>query len=271
MTFDGNYVDEGRSVRQTHNGGYILAGYTDSFGAGGYDFYLIHVAAETPILTLTPDSTTIIIPSGGGSFTFELEIINGTTANYIIDVSTDVTMPNGSIYPLLSRDGINLISGMTITRNLTQFVPPAAPAGNYIYNGYIYDHNTGELLAEDCFPFTKLPGDNSNFPYQSWEVEGWDEEEPVVIATPSGFVLYSAYPNPFNHSTVISFDLRDASFVELMVYDIQGREVARLVEGFQPAGVYERTFDGFELSSGIYFARFQAGDFHQVQKLLLVK
>ena len=56
-----------------------------------------------------------------------------------------------------------------------------------------------------------------------------------------------------------------------MVYDVMGREVGRLVDGYRSAGVYEVTFDGSGLGSGVYFVRMQAGDFMQTKKLLLVR
>ena len=89
--------------------------------------------------------------------------------------------------------------------------------------------------------------------------------------SPCEFALLPAYPNPFNPSTVLSFELPDASFVELIIYDIQGREVARLMDGFRSAGVHEAVFDGGELASGVYFAKLTAVDYQQTQKLLLIK
>lgn len=83
--------------------------------------------------------------------------------------------------------------------------------------------------------------------------------------------LLSCYPNPFNNSTSISFDLADACYVELLVYDVTGREVAKLVNGFQAAGAYEVAFGGNDLSSGIYFAQMQAGKYNKTVKLFLIK
>lgn len=83
--------------------------------------------------------------------------------------------------------------------------------------------------------------------------------------------IASIHPNPFNPETVITFELPAAGKVSLVIYDLQGREAARLVDGFQPAGIHRMTFDGSRLSSGVYFARLTAGNFQQTQKLLLVK
>ena len=79
------------------------------------------------------------------------------------------------------------------------------------------------------------------------------------------------FPNPFNPSTVLSYLLQDASYVNLTVYDNTGRQVAELVDDWRDAGVYELTFDASSLPSGIYFARIEAGNFTAARKLVLVK
>ena len=83
--------------------------------------------------------------------------------------------------------------------------------------------------------------------------------------------LLPVYPNPFNSETNLLFSLPKAGKVTLAIYNIQGREVARLINGFQPAGTYQRTFDATDLSSGVYFACLKADGFSQTRKLLLIK
>ncbi|MBM4166513.1 MAG: T9SS type A sorting domain-containing protein [Ignavibacteria bacterium] len=97
---------------------------------------------------------------------------------------------------------------------------------------------------------------------------GVNEREPGV---PSGYSLYTNYPNPFNPTTKIAFDLPNASNVTLKVYDITGKEVATLFDGYQQAGKYEATFDASKLASGIYVAKMQAGTFTASQKMILTK
>ncbi|HEX7344300.1 MAG TPA: T9SS type A sorting domain-containing protein, partial [bacterium] len=79
------------------------------------------------------------------------------------------------------------------------------------------------------------------------------------------------FPNPFNPTTTIRFELRDASFVRLGVYDISGRLVMELANGWREAGVQEVTFDGSKLASGIYVYRIAAGDFSASGKMMLMK
>jgi tetratricopeptide (TPR) repeat protein len=93
------------------------------------------------------------------------------------------------------------------------------------------------------------------------------KEEAIVTETK----LFANYPNPFNPSTVIKYQLADASQVSLKVYDVMGREVATLVNGFQNAGSYNVTFNANGLSSGIYFYKLNANGKQLINKMLLMK
>ena len=88
---------------------------------------------------------------------------------------------------------------------------------------------------------------------------------------PATFKLYANYPNPFNPTTVISYQLAVNSRVDMKVYDSVGREVATLVEGERPAGSYSVEWDGAEYASGSYFYQLRAGDFAQTRRMILLK
>jgi hypothetical protein len=90
-------------------------------------------------------------------------------------------------------------------------------------------------------------------------------------AVAAEFALEQNYPNPFNPVTTISFSLAERSLVILAVYDLTGREMARLVNEERDAGSYAVTFDGGALPTGVYFYRLQAGSFAAVRKLVLMK
>ncbi len=79
------------------------------------------------------------------------------------------------------------------------------------------------------------------------------------------------YPNPFNPSTTIRYELPHSTQVYLAVYNTLGQRIATLVQGPQEAGTYEVKFDGSNLASGAYFYRLQAGSFVLTKKLLLMK
>lgn len=89
--------------------------------------------------------------------------------------------------------------------------------------------------------------------------------------TPASYSLKPNFPNPFNPSTTISYTLPASGEISLTVYDISGREIARLYDGYHSAGSYKAVFDGGNLPSGVYFARLTARDFTQTQKMLLLK
>ncbi|MCB1060090.1 MAG: T9SS type A sorting domain-containing protein [Calditrichaeota bacterium] len=94
-------------------------------------------------------------------------------------------------------------------------------------------------------------------------------QETFGIAT--GFALHENYPNPFNPSTTIAFNLPEAVRVKLVVYDVIGKEVARLLDGESGAGLHTVVFDGRALPSGVYFYRLEAGALVDTRKMVLMK
>jgi polyhydroxybutyrate depolymerase len=85
------------------------------------------------------------------------------------------------------------------------------------------------------------------------------------------FELSANYPNPFNPITTIRYRLPEKSYVVLKVFDLLGREIAKLVDSEKPAGEYSNKFDGSALSSGIYFYRLLADQYSETRKMLLLK
>ena len=102
------------------------------------------------------------------------------------------------------------------------------------------------------------------------------EYQPAMVET---YVLYQNYPNPFNPNTIIRYQLPSASYIELKVFDVLGREVANLISEEQISGMYEVEFNAAGLPSGFYIYRIQAVDpssgsgtgFIQSKKMILLK
>jgi hypothetical protein len=90
-------------------------------------------------------------------------------------------------------------------------------------------------------------------------------------ATVNEYRLYANYPNPFNPSTTIAFDLVEAGHVDLRVYDIMGREVAVLVNGTLSSGRHREVFEAKDLPSGLYMYKLTAGNFVDMKKMILLK
>jgi len=93
----------------------------------------------------------------------------------------------------------------------------------------------------------------------------------VLDTKPSRFALNSAYPNPFNPSTTLSWKLEAASEMTLRVMDVRGREVARLVEGSSGPGQFSMSWDASDLSSGVYFIQLITPNETAIQKVMLLK
>jgi hypothetical protein len=85
------------------------------------------------------------------------------------------------------------------------------------------------------------------------------------------YSLKQNWPNPFNPSTTISFNIRTRSYVTLRVFDIIGREVTTLVSNVLSAGPHSYQWDPHDLPSGVYFYRLQAGSFVETRKLMLLR
>ncbi len=270
----GNDRDYCYSVRQNSDGGYILAGYTSSFGAGGYDCWMVRFEPDevpTIDLSLTPHNPPIQIPASGGNLLFDATIINSTSSGMNFDAWTQVILPSGMTFgPLIQRNNLSIPAGATIMRVVTQTVPGGAPTGNYTYLGYVGDYPLN-VLDSDQFNFEKLAGESAENTHQGWDISGWfGDDESASILNPS-FLILNSYPNPFNPSTALSYKLQAASKVKLAVYDITGREVATLVDGCLPEGAHHAIFDGRELASGVYFARLKINGDVYTNKLVLLK
>jgi hypothetical protein len=94
----------------------------------------------------------------------------------------------------------------------------------------------------------------------------------IAMEKPTKFSVDN-YPNPFNPSTVIRYNLPKAGFVTLRICDVLGKEIATLVDEYKEAGSYNVEFSAekYNLSSGIYLYALKAGEYYSVRKMLLTK
>ena len=100
--------------------------------------------------------------------------------------------------------------------------------------------------------------------------------ETIEAAQPQSFALEQNYPNPFNSGTVIRFALPQSAPVELVLFNLAGQQVAKLIESERPAGVSVVQWNGMDaeghnLASGVYLYRLQAGSTVETRKLLLLR
>ena len=222
---------------------------------------------------LTPAGPPIQIPANGGSFDFNIAVENLETTAQVCDIWTMITLPNGNQNgPILNVSDVTLNGSSLIDRDRIQNIPAGAPAGSYTYDAYI-GYYPSLVIGEDHFDFEKLTTADGSVLVTTWECFGESFEKPELSEqiVAADHILFSVYPNPFNPETNFNFNIAAAGYVNLTVYDVQGRVAAGIIDGWHSPGNYTLKFDGRNLASGIYFAKLQTGEFSKTQKLMLIK
>jgi len=154
---------------------------------------------------------------------------------------------------------------------------PLAPVEVAWYDTYKRDNSTDYLgcWGVFMFPSGKIIGSDTDSGLYviktNFTMTGTGGYTGNVI--PEKFLLEQNYPNPFNPNTKINFSLPSNSAVSLQIYDIEGREVAELINDRRDAGKYEINFDAakYGLSSGMYFYTLSSDRFSETKKMILVK
>ena len=240
------------SIIQTNDGGYALTGSSASFGAGGYDAYIVKLDSSGMIQWNRTfggpfdDEANSIIQTLDGGFA-----VSGRTQSfgagyydmYIVKLdSSGNTCGNTSSPSPVSGTGGTLGSPTSTATSPTPTVTsPSLLTG------------TSGTLTTIC-----LLG-----------------IQPVSNEIPNSYKLYQNYPNPFNPVTKILFaiSVRDAYMrpVQIKVYDILGCEVAILVNEQLSPGTYEVEWNAANYPSGIYFYKLTSPDYSETKKMVLNK
>jgi len=185
-------------------------------------------------------------------------ISNGNTVNWLEgNIDEDPLFVGAGNYPF------TLLSGS-----------PCIDAGNpdTTYNDPEDPNNPGYALWPAMGTLRNDMGSYGGPNATSWNiVTGIEDDETEELQSPTQFELAQNYPNPFNPSTTIQYSIKERASVELVLYDILGRQVVVLVNEEQDVGYYKVNFNAKSLASGIYFYRIQAGSFVETKKMVLLK
>ena len=188
--------------------------------------------------------------------------VPGPDAPFTASISGKVTLNNkpadNAIVYAMKGDSYY---GFAVTNNRGEYVINGLPAGDYI----LIVHRIGASSATRSLSLTMEGTNNVCFNI---------EEAPLFNlnnAAPREFKLSQNYPNPFNPSTKIDYSLPVNGMVNVTVFNSLGQTVKVLVNQVQDAGSYTLTFDGSNLSSGIYYYKIEAGTFVDTKKMILVK
>jgi hypothetical protein len=185
---------------------------------------------------------------------------------FVSDVTVDVNV--NSIFGL----AINIMDNDETQR--TTALQWSAGLDDLVWNNRLL-HGTVTFLADNKLklePVCSADGAPDPVSDPSWYIPEIDAVGTELDATmPSDFSLAQNYPNPFNPTTTIKFSVPKTSKVTLSVYDVLGKQVAILENGAKAAGTYSATFNGVNLTSGIYFYRLATENGVITKKFTLVK
>lgn len=151
----------------------------------------------------------------------------------------------------------NIIINNSTSGDSASFIVPNEPGKEIHIILTVTDNGTPNLDAYTRLIF-KIAGETS--------VESQSSSMP-----PEKYKLYNSYPNPFNPSATIEFQIPQDGHVTISVFNTVGQRVATLIDKDLKSGTHQATFDAIHFSSGIYFYSMKTNDFSQVNKMLLLK
>ena len=149
-------------------------------------------------------------------------------------------------------------------------------SGSQVWQRLGFVQGNGTTTKEHAYSYIDFINETGNYFYRLKQVDydGSFEYSNIILVyinSPSRFSLSQNFPNPFNNSTNISYQIPNDELVSLKVYDVLGNEVKNIMTKNQKAGYYIIKFSASDLSSGIYFYTLTAGEHSSTKKLILLK
>lgn len=299
-TIGGTGNDYAYCMTQTTDGGYAMAGSTESFGAGNRDVYIVKLSSSG---TLQWSRS-----AGGTSYDIAFSIIQTIDGGYATAGTTHSFGAGGEDFCIFKFDaGGTLQWRRTVggANDEEAFSIIQTADSGYVVAGYTMSFGAGNF---DMY-IVKLDASghtcgNTTSPSATSSTGGilgnptCTVSSPTSIVTtpasltsgggiltticaigikrisneiPDSYKLYQNYPNPFNPATKISFSLPKRSFAKLVIYDILGRAISTLINEQLRPGSYEVEWNGSNYASGIYFYKLITGNFIETKKMVVLK
>jgi hypothetical protein len=242
---------------------------------GTLDTYTYNSDGKVEILEIKSGATGVWKPSQKQIHSFQ----NGFETSWLMQNW------DGAVYVDISRyNYTNDSKGNVLTSVYQNY--QNSKWNDYLQSVFTYDANGNELTGYNTQWYTnqwkpvdgsfdvKINGDDYYFTGYSINLKyilvstGIAADNSSII---KGYSLSQNYPNPFNPSTTINYSVPKSGPVELIVYNVMGREVVTLVNEQKPVGNYSVKFDAGKFTSGVYFYQLKSGDFISTRKLIILK
>lgn len=285
-------------VKETLDGGFIIIGWTESFGAGNSDIYVLKTDSGGDTLwtrtygySSDDEGRSIIVKENGGYILagkLSIPPSTGKIAALNIDASGD-TIWTKTYYTAAmvansicrTSDGAYALTGIGIylVPSYSSCILKINSNGDSLWTKVLID-STQDLYCQSILQasdggyivagYHEIP-DNGTDVFLcklAADISGVDDNSTLMPAQTS---LRQNYPNPFNAGTAISFTLSEGQDINLAVYDLLGRKIEVLLDGTAAAGSHSIIFDANRYPSGIYFYRLEADEHSETRKMVLLK
>jgi len=229
--------DAAPTIRSTPDGGFIVGGSAVVNGTV-QALFLLRMSPITDVISNHRPSITAHTPQA---------LTDTVAQNATVHFSVTATDPDGdSLRYVWTRNGSQIGTNFTVDIEFPDTGRDDIKC--VVSDGQLADSLTWSIVV-------RLP----------------DTAEETRSALPTSYALHAAYPNPFNPSATIPFDLPQSGRTTLKVYDLLGRVVATLAEGPLSAGYHTARFDAGQLPSGVYIYRLSVGHFTESRKMVVLK
>ena len=235
---------------------------------------------------------TIYVPfnvQGTGPGEYQLDVANHNITVYgltgfsrfiLTDGDSPLPVELTSFTSSVNRRDVNLSwTTATETNNSGFEIERSSENSQWTKVGFVNGNGTTASLSNYGYNDRNLASGKYNYRLKQIDYNGqyayFNLNSEVNIGLPVKFDLSQNYPNPFNPATTINYDIPVDGKVSIILYDISGREVSKLVNEVKPAGYYTVSFNGSSLSSGTYFYRIisegNGQNFVATKKMMLLK
>lgn len=181
-------------------------------------------------------------------------------------------------FTALALDGSVVLNWRTATETNNRIfeIERKSDNTNYVTIGFVSGQGTTTQPHDYSFVDKSVNPGVYSYRLKQIDYDGrfsYSDEVNVVVGlgTPSRFELLQNYPNPFNPVTTINYNIAQAGFVKLSVYNLLGQEIETLVNEFKESGYYQTAFDAANLSSGVYLYKLETPSFTQIKKMVVNK